>query len=324
MRSLLPVLLAVAICAPLTAEEPAPQHAEPWTRTVELNATVRVAGIPDGAGHLDLWIPYPMANPYQEVLDVKIESPYPYRLQHDAKYGNRMIYLSIADPPKSFDLNMRFTVRRLENDGGTMGTEGRGDLPWTLDAAALIPISPAVEALARAHIENGGSIRDQAYSLYEHTMEYMTYDKTGEGWGNGDWQYACDHRKGNCSDFHSYFIGLCRNIGIPAYFEIGYSIPAGKSEGQITGYHCWAYFWDGRHWAPVDISEADKHPEKAVYFFGHHDPNRVAFTRGRDITLTPPQKGSPLNFFIYPYAEVDGKAYPGVEHTLTFREITNL
>ncbi|MEO2048544.1 MAG: hypothetical protein ABGX16_18470 [Pirellulales bacterium] len=33
--------------------------------------------------------------------------------------------------------------------------------------------------------------------------------------------------------------------------------------------------------------------------------NRVAFTTGRDINLVPKQAGQPLNFFIYPHAEVD-------------------
>jgi hypothetical protein len=31
---------------------------------------------------------------------------------------------------------------------------------------------------------------------------------------------------------------------------------------------------------------------------------------GRDIRQDPPQQGEPLNYFIYPYAEVDGKPLP--------------
>ena len=27
---------------------------------------------------------------------------------------------------------------------------------------------------------------------------------------------------------------------------------------------------------------------------------------GRDLALKPPQRGAPLNYFIYPYAEIDG------------------
>ena len=58
---------------------------------------------------------------------------------------------------------------------------------------------------------------------------------------------------------------------------------------------------------PVDISEAKQHPDSKAYLFGHLDPDRVAFTTGRDLELIPPQDGPPLNFFVYPYAECDGR-----------------
>ena len=38
--------------------------------------------------------------------------------------------------------------------------------------------------------------------------------------------------------------------------------------------------------------------------------HRVAFSTGRDLILAPPQTGEPLNYFVYPYAEVGGKAWP--------------
>ena len=36
-------------------------------------------------------------------------------------------------------------------------------------------------------------------------------------------------------------------------------------------------------------------------------PIAVEFTMGRDINLNPKQSGQPLNYFVYPYAEIDGK-----------------
>ena len=61
---------------------------------------------------------------------------------------------------------------------------------------------------------------------------------------------------------------------------------------------------------PVDASEASKHPDRHDYYFGHLDAARVAFTMGRDLVLKPPQNGEPLNYLIYPYAELDGAAVP--------------
>jgi len=53
-----------------------------------------------------------------------------------------------------------------------------------------------------------------------------------------------------------------------------------------------------------------------------HDDNRVQFTVGRDIRLDPPQQGDPLNYFIYPYAELDGKPF-AVESKFSFQDRTS-
>jgi transglutaminase-like putative cysteine protease len=145
----------------------------------------------------------------------------------------------------------------------------------------------------------------QARVDYEYVTSIMKYDKSGTGWGRGDALYACDVRRGNCTDFHSLFIGLARARGIPARFTIGFPLGSAKS-GEIPGYHCWAEFYSGGVWVPVDASEASKHPDQHDYYFGHLDENRVAFTIGRDLELKPPQNGEPLNYLIYPYAELDG------------------
>jgi len=69
----------------------------------------------------------------------------------------------------------------------------------------------------------------------------------------------------------------------------------------------------------VDASEAWKHPEKKNYFFGGHDDNRLQFSIGRDIRLDPSQQGEPLNYFIYPYAELDGKPV-GLKSEFSFQD----
>jgi len=42
---------------------------------------------------------------------------------------------------------------------------------------------------------------------------------------------------------------------------------------------------------------------------------------GRDLRLTPSQEGKPLNYFVYPYVEVDGQEYPNVSLTFSFQEV---
>jgi transglutaminase-like putative cysteine protease len=150
----------------------------------------------------------------------------------------------------------------------------------------------------------------------------MTYDKNHEGWGRGSTRHACDVGKGNCTDFHALFNSLCRAQGIASGFEIGLYLPYEKGkEEKLGGYHCWAFFRvPGKSWVPIDASEADRFPDRAPYFFGSHTSNRVTLSTGRDINLVPKQDGAPLNYFLNPYAEADGKPVK-CEKTWSFKEI---
>ncbi|MCU1260970.1 MAG: transglutaminase, partial [Bryobacterales bacterium] len=90
-----------------------------------------------------------------------------------------------------------------------------------------------------------------------------------------------------------------------------------------SGYHCWAEFYaNGIGWVPIDASEAAKDPARREYFFGAHDENRVQFTRGRDLMLAPRQASAPLNYFIYPYVEADGKPMDAVDTLYKFTDVS--
>ena len=171
-----------------------------------------------------------------------------------------------------------------------------------------VPLDGTIAELSAQQTRGLQDPVEKGRAIYNYVIATMRYDKSGTGWGNGDAIWACTAKRGNCTDFHSLFIGMMRAAGIPARFEIGFPLPSDQHAGTIPGYHCWAQFYVKKYgWIPVDASEAWKHPEKKDYFFGAHDDDRVQFTVGRDIRLNPPQQGAPLNYFIYPYAEIDGK-----------------
>jgi hypothetical protein len=73
----------------------------------------------------------------------------------------------------------------------------------------------------------------------------------------------------------------------------------------------------------VDISEANKAKDEKTteYYFGNLTEDRVAFSTGRDIELTPKQAGKPLNFLIYPYVEVDDKPYDKVQRMFSYEDV---
>lgn len=48
----------------------------------------------------------------------------------------------------------------------------------------------------------------------------------------------------------------------------------------------------------------------------------MQFSIGRDLVLEPKQDGPPVNYFVYPYVEVDGKPFDKVEKKFSFTEHT--
>ena len=57
------------------------------------------------------------------------------------------------------------------------------------------------------------------------------------------------------------------------------------------------------------------------YFFGAHDENRVELSKGRDVILVPQQQGAPLNYFVYPYVELDGARYASVDTSYAYKDL---
>jgi transglutaminase-like putative cysteine protease len=193
-----------------------------------------------------------------------------------------------------------------------------------LEPDKMVPLNATIAELARAQTAGVTEPTAKARRIYDYVASTMRYDKSGEGWGRGDAMWACDSKRGNCTDFHSVLIGMMRSSRIPARFEIGFPLPENKNEGDIPGYHCWAEFYvEGIGWVPVDASEASKNPAKRDYFFGAVDADRVMFTYGRDIRLSN-QKGEPLNYFIYPYMEANGQAVKGLTTHFAFRDLSPL
>lgn len=252
---------------------------------------------------LEMWIPVPVDTDEQTISNVELVASHDVELNDLVRGNGRSAY--ITSMGEDLSITLTFDVTRRASSGGMSAT--REELEMGLKADSMIPLSGKVGMMA-ASVPSGETDMQTAEALYRHTFDRMRYDKPAGGeWGRGDAEWACDSRYGNCTDFHSYFMGLARVKGIPTRFVMGFPIPSRESgETKVGGYHCWAYFYDeAEGWRPVDISEADKHPEKVDYFFGNIDEDRVEMIGGRDIVLDPMPEVGALNLFIYPYAEVN-------------------
>jgi transglutaminase-like putative cysteine protease len=322
------VLLATCLlpaAAALSVSRPTSQATRPpAVREFLFTYAATVTGLTPGQS-ARLWLPVALSKPEQTVTFAAWSLPGPAQLTREKHFGNAILYVeTTANAQGKIPVWLTYHIRRREVRGDTLS------LPLTaeertryLQAETRVPVGgrPA-EVLLRDR-----PLPREPYALarrlYDLVNNHMEYSKKGTGWGQGDAVWACDSRYGNCTDFHSLFISLARTVGIPAKFEIGFALPAERGRGEIAGYHCWAWCQpQGRGWLPVDISQANqarsRQPELVDYCFGNLTADRVAFSQGRDLILSPPQKGAPLNFFIYPYVEVDGRAWPSQQVQLRF------
>lgn len=294
-----------------------------WSSPARYELEYRINIQSDARGRASVWVPYPATNGAQTVLESKVDAPWRWRLKTDKRFGNKILYLEGKAPLKG-EIVLKYTVERRpfmgvppsEAVAGTSLDPGR-----YMTSDSLVPLEGKIRELAQELEKGRTGAGDKARAFYDYVVRTMTYSKEGTGWGRGDAVWACDSKRGNCTDFHSLFIGMARSAGVPARFVIGFPIPADKMEGAIPGYHCWAEYFDpSRGWRGIDASEAWKKKLPEAYF-GTLPNDRIEFTVGRDLTLEPPQKGEPLNYFIYPYAEVDGKSVKDITSSFTFKRI---
>lgn len=316
MRKL--VLITLLLLASISfAQTPKSRHF-----VFDYSFTVKVT---DPGKPLDVWFPMAHSDQFQQVKVVEQKADLPLRETGESEYGNKFFYAHTdkATLPE-YHFTVKYDVVRIEHLAATAAkeTSSQRELDRFLQPDKLVPVTGKPADIAKQQVQPAMPDMEKARALYNYVFNTMRYDKSGTGWGHGDTLWACDSKRGNCTDFHSVFISMMRSQHIPARFEIGFSIPDDKAMSDIAGYHCWAEFYTGNTgWYPVDISEAWKHQEKKDYFFGAHDVNRMQFTVGRDLELSPKQHGDRLNYMVYPYVELAGQSWPNVAIAFSFSDV---
>jgi transglutaminase-like putative cysteine protease len=304
----------------------------PLVRKISLKYTVEVAELPQGAKTVDLWIPIPSDNERQTVRLVNESALEGGRITTDKTYGNRMYYRRFEGPfqaaPQAdaksgaapikvelvYDALVReHEVKQAKSLGSTKQVEAGPEFAPYLAPAKMIPIKGRITQVARdIKLADGEPLR-AGRAVYDYLIDTMVYNYKAPGAGKGNAVLACDSKTGDCTDYHSVFIGVCRWRGIPADHVFGLTMPPDKPEGEVRYCHCWARFWvAGVGWIPIDASRADKFPADREYYFGTLGTTWLTLSHGRDVVLEPPQQGEPENMFHGPVAEVDGKPFHGV------------
>ncbi len=285
-----------------------------------------------------LWLPIPVDTSYQKLESLRFEGNHKKAgIYKDKRFGAKALYAEFPKGEPEKKIIVRFKISFYSRRVSLV--ERKVDIPKEvkiyLEPSEHIPTSGKVEDIAEKITKGKEGILYKAWSIYEWVVENTYRDPKVKGCGPGDVNSMLEILErggkigGKCADQSSIFVALCRTAGIPAREVFGLRVmPAMLSESlsikkgtkDLTkAQHCRAEFWAGE-WIPVDPADVTKirlkeklphgHPRLEFvkrYLFGNWDPHWIAYNWARDFILEPPQKQIPLNFFGYPYAEVEGE-----------------
>lgn len=309
------------------------------TVTVEVKVNA-----PADAKEVRLWLPYPLSDVNQQVTAVNVSGNFTHSsVLREPAGGNTLLYAEWKGDGKERLLTYTFQVTRKEQVAGAFPKKeiafSPDEFKRYLEGSPSLPITEKVKEQAARITKGKKTVLAKARAIYDWTVENMYRDPKVKGCGYGEVERLLEARGGKCVDINSVFIALARAAGIPAREVFGIRLPKTKEGDMTKSQHCWAEFYlPGKGWVAADAAdvrkfmlekECDLEQAKPMreYYFGNVDENRIAFGTGRDIILNPAQSGAPLNYFMYPYAEADGKALNedlygfNIGYTIKFNEL---
>lgn len=279
---------------------------------------------PQDAKSVRLWFPYPVSDDYQRIENVVLEGNYTSSaLYREPESGAFYLYADWLGTFEQRSFEMRFTAEIEERAFPEMKDVG-GDVPVEilpyLESTELIPTGGEVRKIADEIVKGKKGILEKAEAVYDWVVANTYRDPNVKGCGLGIVEQMLAKRGGKCVDISTLYVALARAAGVPARDIFGLRVGQKASQDITKGIHCWAEFYlPGTGWVPVDPADVRKimlkkdlaleeAGEYRDYFFGSVDQYHLILEReARNVTFIPPQEAGPLNYFMYPYAEVDGE-----------------
>jgi transglutaminase-like putative cysteine protease len=269
-----------------------------------------------------LWVPYPVSDPYQRISDVRITSTAEETAVYtDRVFSTPMLHASwpagTGRRTLTFSYRVDRTERRHPDLPATEAAWNPADFaPW-LAPTRLAPLDGPVKALADRITVGRTTVLAKARAIYDWTCENTYRNPDTRGCGAGDVCKLLEDPGGKCGDLSSIYVALCRAAGVPARHVLGLRL---GGEDITTWQHCWTEFYlPGTGWVAADPADVRKGMLKRGLgrgapvpadlrekFWAGVDADRVRVGMGRDLILNPPQAGEPLNYLMYPFAQVGG------------------
>ncbi|MDX8411145.1 MAG: transglutaminase-like domain-containing protein [Mariprofundaceae bacterium] len=293
-------------------------------RSGEVTLDVTITA-PDDSKDVRVWIPYPVSNSEQDISGVRIDGNFSQSgIYREPETGNLALYAEWTEATQNRAISLSFdaTSRELvKTDFPANESDIPVEIKEYLKSTHYIPTDGKVRKIAESITSDGQKISEKAKAVYQWVVENTVRDPSVVGCGTGEVEVVLAKRGGKCADISSVFVSIARAAGVPAREVFGLRLGKKDKQDITNGHHCWAEFYvPGYGWAPADPADVrkmmlvQKLDLKAAqhyidYYFGTREQYRIALGRGgRGYYLSPRQNDGPLNYFMYPYAEVDGKS----------------
>ena len=286
----------------------------------------------DPGSETRLWIPYPTTNKRQTITNIHIEGNYSSSgVYTEREFQTPMLYARWDPGTESRKLKFTFDAERQAISSGPFPEKETAwdpaDYALYLAPTRLGPVDGEVKKLAEKITAGQTSVLGKAKAIYDWTCENTFRNPETRGCGIGDVYTLLKEPGGKCADISSIYVALARAAGVPAREVFGSRLGQKAAEDISTWQHCWAEFYlPGHGWVPVDPADVRKMmlnqnlslfdartAEYRKFFWGAVDPYRIKLGEGRDLTLNPPQSGEPVNYLMYPFAQVGNKTLDWLE-----------
>lgn len=271
------------------------QYRNPQKYRVEYVVTVKSAGF--DTTELRVYQPRPVEWITQKEIQIEEVSPAPTNSGADPTYGNGVYYWNISGAPKGggtapFKIQFTFTTHETiaQIDPAAVKPYNTADPQYQLYTRAERFIEADDPQIVELANQIAGTEKNPyliARKFYDYVIDKSSYQLLGKGLAGA--KVLATTNKGECGDYASLFVALCRVKGIPARPIVGYWAISGT--GQT---HVWSEFYvEPFGWIPADANIGQARPQQRDYYFGNLDNQRVILNKNFNVTLEPP---APNNF----------------------------
>lgn len=239
-----------------------------------------------------IWVAKPANSKLQKIKKFSI-LPVPQRIYRDNQ-GNKILYFNFKNQRK---IEIKFNVKAILKQSKTELNRDRILVPKNIlkryiKSERFLEQIPEIKKLTREITNNSKNNLDKIKLIFSFIAKNFKYCYPIKK--RGVKNLNLKNLKGDCGEYSSLFVTMCRILGIPARNNTGFVIF--PKYGKISE-HGWASIYLKPYgWVDIDSQYAslEKNIEIGIKkYFGQRTDYRITFINGFNIPLKP---GVPKNF----------------------------